>query len=170
MGKHPFRVAPGRTLDGSPPEAWGVQAVLESGHAPPVRPNGLAEYIETVPAAYLDGNSDAWVCPSNPGPIDTGDGQPYWPDYGNTYAYRYNSMGTYNLDVLAESPSARRNPLVWDNFTKLFGFPGVSGPFSGPAFTVPRDQQQAPHYLGSRGFWMGFSVTGHIIKVTLPIW
>ena len=161
MGRHAFRIAPGRRLDDvSPQEAWGVQAVLESGHAPPIYPNGLAYYTETVPPAYLDGNSEAWVCPANPGPTMTPGA---WADYGSTYAYRTMSTGTYNLDELAGDDDKRANPLVWDNYSWYPGFPAIDGPF-GPDFVVPTDQRQAPHHVGHREFWIEYSARGHCVK------
>jgi hypothetical protein len=165
MGKHTFRVAPGRTLDSSPPEAWGVQAVLEAGHAPEILPSGIARYVETVPPAYLDGNSDVWVCPANPGPLDPGEEWPSWPAYGNTYAYRTTQMGSYNLDWLAHHENERENPLVWDNSSWCFGIPAVSGPFTGPDFRVPADRRRPPHQLGNRDFCIAYTAGGHCMKV-----
>ncbi|HUU83188.1 MAG TPA: hypothetical protein VM243_06755 [Phycisphaerae bacterium] len=165
MGGHPFRIAPGETFGSSPrEEAWGVQAVLEAGHAPEVLPNGLARYVETVPPAYLDGSSGVWVCPANPGPLDPGGTWPYWPDYGNTYAYRSTPTGSYNLDWLAQPGNERATPLVWDNFSWCFGFPAVQGPFNTPDFRIPADLRQAPHQVGHREFWIAYTAGGHCVK------
>ena len=177
IGQYGYRVAPGRKTDpNGPPEAWGVQSVLESGTAPKILPNGLARAIPVDKPLYLPSDSKVWLCPANPGLWGRED---EWKDWGNGYAYRQNSSGvpsadnprpnklTYNLDWLARKTKiAIKSPLVWDNFGKYPGEAGFIGPFE-EGYSVPREYRTPPHRViggkkkDSAKYWIAFYARGH---------
>ncbi len=178
MGAYTFRIAPGRQLDpGDPPEAWGVQGMLETGTSPQVMPNGMARYRKVSKPLYLAAESPVWICPANPG-LPTR--QHEWKNYGNTYLYRQNSSAVksptnkdpnplaYNLDWLNRKHTAAvKNPLVWDNYFKYPGETAFMGPFEGDGYSVPTDQRVPPHRMiggekkRSAKYWIGYYAAGH---------
>lgn|GEM_PF-6662854 len=186
IGKHGFRIAPGRRLSMpvpggsgvSPyPEVWGIQAVLESGGEPRMLPSGVRVLRDHEKPMYYPGDSKGWICPANPGPTDTAD----WNLYGNTYAYRctnpssndpnildsqdqQNRSRIYNLDYLSSKRGMWKNPIVWDNYIWYRGDPGINGPFNN--YTIHPDFRRAPHRLPTfrrdlSACWIGFYVDGH---------
>jgi len=183
MGKHQFRIAPGKSLrmpipGGSPTpspfaECWGLQAVLETGGPPHILPNGRAVGRNVDTPRYYPADSKGWICPANPGLKD----RPDWPTFGNTYAYRCNSGFSdedpnvpdrsglvYNIDYLSRNRGIWRNPIVWDNYKWYPGEPGINGPF--PRYVADERFQQPPHKIGSLRrspalAWIGFYLDGH---------
>lgn len=177
IGKHAFRIqtgsqlslpVPGSKIRSPFPEAWGLQAVLQTGSSPRILPNGVAIGEDFTQPKYFPADSKAWLCPGNPGPSDRDD----WEDWGNTYSYRCNSGGgdpqklkkIYNLDYLALNKGGTNSPLIWDNFNLYPGDPGFNGPFE--RYTVDAKFQQPPHRsMGVQGgptqLWIAFYVDGH---------
>ncbi|HUU83318.1 MAG TPA: type II secretion system protein [Phycisphaerae bacterium] len=165
VGRHGFRITPRTRLTPSAAEeSWGLQAVLEVGQAAKVLPNGLAYPVPVDKPMYMPGDSAAWVCPANPGLKDW-EGQ--WAKWGNTYMYRMNSGGTYNIDRLATGAGMWKSPLVWDNYRYLPGESGFIGPFNGPGYRIEEENQRPPHRtvgLSSRSstaYWIAVFADGH---------
>ncbi len=123
LGNHSFRQAPGTVLKGDPrarPEIYGLAAVLDRG-------------------GYMNGRSEAWVCP----------GQPEWmQEYGNTYAFSIATiLQTYRYEEFSMLKS-KTHDFVWDNYTLYPGLTGFNGPFS-TGYTIPVEKRVAPHPLAS---------------------
>jgi prepilin-type N-terminal cleavage/methylation domain-containing protein len=174
IGQYGFRIAPGRRgmmlkpggqgqlVPSLYPEAWGLAAVLHTGSAPRILPNGIAiSDIHSKPM-YIAGDNKVWRCPANPGPLERKD----FKDWGNTYAYRCNSGGSYNVDHLSRNSALWKNPIVWDNYLKYPGDPGINGPF-GDGYTVPEHLVRPPHRSSGRKggpsqFWCAFYLDGHV--------
>jgi type II secretory pathway pseudopilin PulG len=164
IGRHGFRIAPRRRTDPSAPEeSWGLQVALEAGTGPQVLLSGLAYPLPLDKPMYLPGDSDVWICPSNPGLKDH---EEEWRRWGNTYAYRCTSA-TYNLDRLASGKGQWKNPLVWDNYKTLPGESGFIGPFKGPGYRVASGDERAPHSWsgpkrgGPSQYWIANYADGH---------
>jgi type II secretory pathway pseudopilin PulG len=165
MGRHFFRVAPRtRLTPTAPEESWGLQSVLEAGQGPTVLPNGLAYPLPVNEPVYMPGNSESWLCPANPGLAGW---ETEWKKWGNTYAYRTNSSGTYNLDKLASGKGMWKNPLVWDNYVYLPGESGFIGPFKGSGYRIEASKRRAPHRSGgitsksASKLWIATYADGH---------
>ncbi len=165
MGRHGFRIAPRTKLyPAAAEESWGIQSVLEAGKGPEVLPNGLAYPVPVDQPVYLTGSGDTWICPSNTG-LTGFEGE--WAKWGNTYTYRKNSGGTYNIDKLAMTAAGVKNPLVWDNYKDLPGESGFIGPFPGPGYRIPLEDQKAPHRSGGvssrsvTSYWQAVFADGH---------
>jgi prepilin-type N-terminal cleavage/methylation domain-containing protein len=196
MGEWGFRVAPGRRVPGkgtSPmgyPEAFGVQAVLQTGHGPKIHPASGVAKLDKCSPVYLPGDSAVWICPANPGPKDDA-GQ--WLKYGNTYFYRTNSGGksdfeqpggldpedpegadqtllakkNYNIDYLNRNIRLGRLALLtMDNYVYYPAPSGMGRPASTDGYTVPTHLRQAPHRVISTkkdiaNFWCANYADGH---------
>jgi prepilin-type N-terminal cleavage/methylation domain-containing protein len=175
MGQWGYRVAPGKKTDpDGPPEAWGLQSVLETGTAPEILPSGIARPVKFEEPAYLPSDSPVWICPANPGLHDR---EEEWKDWANGYMYRQNSSGVkteenptpnrlvYNVDWLNRKGGAK-NPIVWDNYYKYPGDSGFIGPF-GDGYSVDLEYRVPPHRViggkkrGSARYWIAFYARGH---------
>ncbi|WP_432799757.1 type II secretion system protein [Poriferisphaera sp. WC338] len=123
-GNFVYRQAPGNTLASDPhsiPEMFGLAAVLDRYE-------------------YMDGRSDAWVCPSQTEEMIS---------YGNTYAFSIaKTLAKSRLFAIeTQKKSAYRMVLVWDNYTLRPGLPGFRGPFSG--YTIPSANRVMPHAIST---------------------
>ncbi len=179
MGRWGFRVAPGeRTDPTAPPEAWGVQSILEAGTSPEILLSGLARRIPVTESVYLDGHSDVWKCPANPGLYKR---ESEWKGWGNSYYYLtrksqdeavveehewdpeaggeqqeedpvpQRNKRAYSLDYLASSKAGHKFPIIWDNYIYYPGESGFMGPFQGDGYRVDGDHRTPPHRVLGQG-------------------
>jgi prepilin-type N-terminal cleavage/methylation domain-containing protein len=158
VGQYSFRIAPGRyqktPLAGGDigsslfPEIFGVQTVLQTGSGvDPASPPDLNKR-----PVYLHGNSEVYVCPSNPGPRRPTILREIWKDLGNTYDFRVirvtdSNKWLMNLDALRNRRDQDHHEilLVWDNEQKIPGRPGFLGPWSASQYGIQRESRVPPH-------------------------
>lgn len=151
MGRFAFRMAPGRVTASDPaalPESYGLAAVLH-GLEP-----GRQPVLPLPPPRYLQGDSDVWVCPS----------QPQWmQELGNTYAFSLNA----NLARWTSKDRGKQREtvtMVYENVSLRPGLSGFIGPFSG--YAIPADQRPYPHLFFNksiRGAFCDLKMNGAVV-------
>jgi len=182
-----FRCAPGRKTSNSVyPETQGVQAVLQSGYGPgEVMGNGLRRFVQGKPV-YLAGDSNVWVCPSNPGPAEWAN---EWASWGNSYFYRtMNTDGSsddsnattdttpkdwktkeytfYSLEYWNKNATrAAGQAISWDNYKYRVAASGMSRPGRASDYQT-KLPERAPHRAssvkkGASNFWCANFMDGH---------